>query len=145
MFSWFRDSSGAIYWPSTLTFIGWALSGIIMFVGFSISRKDRDRSSQEKEGLSKEIALAKADARIARLPRSLTSEQRAKLVKELSKTPANWKACYFTYAFVDGEAEQYCKELKEAFESAGYQTNMGSYTGTGVGLYLPLLRRLRTQ
>jgi hypothetical protein len=55
MLSLFRDSAGGIYWPSVLTFTGWAIAGAIMFVGFYISKIDRDRSHRDKEKLKLDV------------------------------------------------------------------------------------------
>jgi len=66
MLSLFKDTAGGPYWPSILTFTSWLLTGIIIFVGFAIAQRDREKTNREKLALSSKVSDAVAVGEVLR-------------------------------------------------------------------------------
>lgn len=66
MLSLFKDTAGGPYWPSILTFTSWLLTGIIIFVGFAIAQRYRDKTNREKLALASKVSDAVAVGEILR-------------------------------------------------------------------------------
>lgn len=89
--------------------------------------EERTRLDKQLEDKTVEARELARQAQLAGLPRSLTPEQRAKLIAAASTAP---KGKIIVKAnMLDSEAEVYANEIQEALASAGYELVELGHTG----------------